>query len=108
MSGPSGFPTDIQVTAVSSTTIRVEWSNVEEDERNGNITHFELILSLSSLTATNDSNISSVQASWKDRDIVFEDLEEFTEYNVSLRAFTVIGPGPFSPHLSVRTLEDGK
>ena len=106
ISGPSGFPTDIQATAVSSTTIRVEWNNVEEAERNGNITHFEIIISESLSAAVNESNIS-VQVSWKDRDFVFEDLEEFTEYNVFLRAFTVVGPGPFSPHLGVQTLEDG-
>ena len=106
VSGPSGFPTDIQATAVSSTTIRVEWNNVEEAERNGNITHFEIIISLPSSAAVNESNIT-VQVSWKDRDFMFDDLEEFTEYNVSLRAFTVVGPGPFSPHLGVQTLEDG-
>ena len=35
-------------------------------------------------------------------------LEEYVEYNISVRAYTSTGPGPYSDPVTVRTLEDGK
>ena len=35
-------------------------------------------------------------------------LEEYVEYNITVRAYTSVGPGPYSdPPITVRTLEDG-
>ena len=31
--------------------------------------------------------------------LLLENLEEDVEYNISVRAFTVIGPGPYSEHV---------
>ena len=36
------------------------------------------------------------------------DLEEYVEYNITVRAYTSEGPGPYSyPPVTERTLEDG-
>ena len=35
------------------------------------------------------------------------DLEEFVNYNISVRAYTSVGPGPYSDPVTARTLEDG-
>ena len=37
---------------------------------------------------------------------VVSDLQEFVGYNISVRAYTSVGPGPFSPPVTDRTLED--
>ena len=35
-------------------------------------------------------------------------LEEYVEYNISVRAYTSVGPGPYSDGVIVTTLEDGE
>ena len=34
-------------------------------------------------------------------------LEEHVEYNISVRAYNSVGPGPYSDPITERTLEDG-
>ena len=46
----------------------------------------------------NTSNIS----------IVLEGLQEYVEYSISIRAYTSVGRGPFSPSVNNQTFEDGK
>ena len=37
------------------------------------------------------------------------DLEEYVEYNITVRAYTSVGPGPYSdPPITERTEEDGE
>ena len=38
---------------------------------------------------------------------VLSGLEEFVEYNISVRAYTSQGPGPFSDDVTQMTQEDG-
>ena len=40
--------------------------------------------------------------------IVLGGLQEYVEYNISIRAYTIVGPGPFSPGVDNRTFEDSK
>ena len=35
-------------------------------------------------------------------------LEEYVEYNISVRAYTSVGPGPYSRRVTERTLTDGR
>ena len=39
--------------------------------------------------------------------IVLGGLQEYVEYNITVRAYTSVGPGPFSPAVNYRTAEDG-
>ena len=39
--------------------------------------------------------------------MVLTSLEEYVEYNISVRAYTSVGPGPYSDPVTERTLEDG-
>ena len=39
--------------------------------------------------------------------MVVSGLQEFVRYNISVRAYTSVGPGPFSPQVTERTLENG-
>ena len=43
-----------------------------------------------------------------DTSIVLEGLQEYVEYNISIRAYTSVGRGPFSPGVNNQTFEDGK
>ena len=40
--------------------------------------------------------------------VVLGGLQEYVEYNITVRAYTIVGPGPFSPGVNNRTFEDGK
>jgi hypothetical protein len=39
---------------------------------------------------------------------VLSDIQEFVSYNISVRAYTSVGDGPFSDSMIVMTPEDGK
>ena len=39
---------------------------------------------------------------------VLSDVQEFVGYNISVRAYTIVGEGPFSDSMIVVTPEDGK
>ena len=48
-------------------------------------------------------NVNSTQLT-----LVLTDLQQHVEYNISVQAYTVIGPGPYSsPGTIVRTFQDG-
>ena len=40
--------------------------------------------------------------------LTISQLEEYVEYNISVRAYTRVGPGPYSDGIINRTLEDSK
>lgn len=41
-----------------------------------------------------------------DTTIILSELEEFVQYNVSVRAYSSVGPGPYSVHITEETLDD--
>ena len=59
------------------------------------------------LTIFNDSQ-DVTRLNTTDTSIVLQDLHEFVQYNITVRAFTSIGPGPFSLPVVDRTREDGE
>ncbi len=92
-------------TALSPTEIQVNWSNVPEIDQNGIITDYEVMYEplmtfgdALSITIVNTTNMS----------ITLDGLQEFVNYNISVRARTSVGPGPFSVGIMRRTLDDGK
>ncbi len=91
------------VTAISPIEIQVNWTEVPEINRNGNITTYEVMYE-----PLITFNILTV--SWVDTTnvfIVLTGLEENVEYNISVRAYTSVGPGPFSSKEMEITFEDG-
>ena len=98
---PNAPPDNVQALTSSSTAILVTWDPVPEIDRNGIITQYEVEFSTfteiftSNLTTTNGSQLM----------VELEGLEEFLEYSVRVRAYTSVGPGPFSVALANRTLE---
>ena len=59
---------------------------------------------------TFDGQISADTVNTSDGSVlmmVLAGLEEYVEYNISVRAYTSSGPGPYSDPVTERTLEDG-
>ena len=86
---------DVTAVTLSETEIRVNWSEVVPIDRNGIITQYEVQYNQTdtiSFPMTNFTIVDATQLS-----LVLEGLASFVEYNITVRAYTVIGPGPFNP-----------
>ena len=94
--------------AVSSTEILVTWEEVPAIDQNGIITMYEVefmpLETFGDQIATDSVNITDPTMF----NITLTGLEEYVEYNISVRAYTVIGSGPYSVGMVERTLADGR
>ena len=92
-------------TAVSSTEIEVSWEEVPAINENGVITMYEVLytplMTFGGQIATDSVNTTVLN-------ITLTGLQEYVEYNISVRAYTSVGPGPYSDGVVSRTLEDCK
>ena len=102
---PSGYPQNVEPTTISSTEILVSWDEVPAINQNGIIILYEVqyepLMTFGGQLMTMAMNTSNTS-------IVLGGLQEYAEYNISVRAYTSVGPGPFSPGVNNRTFEDGK
>ncbi len=98
---PSGPPTALSHRDLTSNSVVLQWELPDEQERNGEIEEYEVhVADLS----TNESFAFYTS----NQSLLLSDLEPFRYYRYSVAAATVIGYGPRSPHLTLRTNEDGK
>ena len=101
---PATPPQNVQTMAPSSTEIMVTWEEVPAIDENGIIINYEV--RFEPLEFTETLSTSSVNTS--NLTVVISGLQEYVEYNISVRAYTSIGFGPFSTEITERTFEDGK
>ena len=104
---PASSPQNVSVIVKSSTEIMVSWDEVPPIDQNGTITMYEVDyepletfggqISRESVNTSNSSVTS----------IVLSGLEEYVDYNISVRAYTSEGAGPYSDPVTERTNEDG-
>ena len=101
--GPASPPQNVRTTTVSSTAIDVTWDEVPAIDENGIIINYEVQVepldfdNILTIISINTTNLSASATG----------LQEFVEYNISVRAYTSVGPGPFSPPVTERTFQDG-
>ena len=83
----------------------MSWEEVPAIDRNGVITEYEVqyepLETFGSQIATSTVNTSMLS-------INLTGLQEFVDYNISVRAYTSAGPGPYSIGVVERTDTDGK
>ena len=107
ITAPSSPPSRVNATVESATSIQVNWSEVPAIDRNGIITQYEVryepLETFGGQLAerTNITNNSTFE-------ILLENLQEYVQYNITVRAFTQVGEGPSSPTITFRTREAGK
>ena len=102
---PGGPPLSVTLSSPNSTSIAVRWQLPDPSVRNGFITKHQL----------NYTEVSAQPLNWTivsldgDTSYVIEDLKIFTRYYVSVSAGTmIVGYGPFSDSVMIRTLNDSK
>jgi len=103
---PNAPPDNVRVLTSSSTAIMVTWDPVPEIDQNGIITQYEVEFNQSTFNEISTSNLTTTNGS--QLMVELEGLEEYVEYSVRVRAYTSVGPGPFSVAMVIRTLEGGK
>ena len=107
IAAPSSPPSTVNATVESATSIQVNWSEVPAIDRNGIITQYEVMYeSLETFggqlaTRANVTDNSTFET-------LLENLQEYVQYNIRVRAYTQVGEGPFSPNITIRTSEAGK
>ena len=89
---------------LSSTEIKVCWEEVPAINMNGLITVY--MVNYTPLD-TFAGQISSVTVNTTLMNAILTGLEEYVEYNIRVRAYTSVGPGPYSDDVIERTLEAG-
>ena len=82
----------------------VTWERVLAIDENGIIINYEV--RFEPLEFTESLTTSFVNTT--DLAVVLRALHEYVQYNISVRAYTIVGPGPYSDPVTQRTLEDRK
>ena len=101
---PASPPINIVTSSPSSTAINVTWEEVPSIDQNGIIITYEVYYQ--PLETFNGTIMKeTVNSSELFRELT--GLEGFVKYNISVRAYTSQGPGPFSDDITQITQEDG-
>ena len=102
---PSQAPTNFMVTAISSTGIKASWTLLPKYARHGTIKGYKLFYKKKGSTGSaTEEPINSGATLTKD----VTGLDEYTEYEFQVLAFTSGGDGPKSSVEIEWTLEDGE
>ena len=102
---PSAPPKSVQGYNTSSKSIFVTWEEVPVSDQNGVIRNYTV-----TYEALPPSPLLKVAktVSAPNRSITLEELNEFTDYSITVFASTVKGGGNISAPITVRTDEDSK
>jgi hypothetical protein len=101
---PSGSPENVETVVLSSIAISVTWEEVLPIDQNGIIIEYEVLYKP---LETFDGLLSPLSMNTTNLIVNFMDLVPFVGYNISVRAYTSVGPGPYSEAIANRTLEEG-
>ena len=89
---------------MSSTAVRVTWDEVLPIDQNGIITEYEVLYEP---LETFGGLLSSLSLNTTDLVVDLMNLMPFVGYNISVRAYTSVGSGPYSEPIANKTLEEG-
>ncbi|KAG7485299.1 receptor-type tyrosine-protein phosphatase delta-like [Solea senegalensis] len=96
---PSGYPENIYSEESSATFLQLAWKAVPLIEQNGRITKYSVLYK----DINSRGNASEVAVPAPESSVLLEGLSADTVYDVRVCAFTVVGPGPYSPSVQFRT-----
>ena len=103
---PASPPDNVAVVVNSSTTIIVTWDSVPPIDQNGIVTMYEVLYEPLE-TFGGAIEILTRNVSVTDMSVLLMDLEEFVFYNISVRAYTSVGEGPYGDRITELTNSDG-
>ena len=87
-------------------SIIVSWMMLDCQDRRGIITMYEVHYTSSDFDENVDLTVNTTNGD--EMSLIVSELEEFTNYTIEVRAYTAVGPGPYSDPMDVQTLPDRK
>ena len=87
-------------------SISVSWMMLQCQDHHGNIIKHEVRYTSSDFGDSVDLTLNT--SSGNETNLQLGGLEEFTNYTIEVRAYTAVGPGPYSVPINVQTLTDRK
>ncbi|XP_068176442.1 receptor-type tyrosine-protein phosphatase S isoform X3 [Antennarius striatus] len=106
---PSAPPQDIKCSSTSSTTLLVSWHPPPLESQNGVLVGYRVhyhVVGQSEGANDDDDPMEEPKILAPEEQTVLQRLEKWTQYRITVSAFTVIGSGPESEPLTCRTDED--
>ncbi|CAB1314277.1 unnamed protein product, partial [Coregonus sp. 'balchen'] len=106
---PSAPPQDVKCSSSSSTTLLVSWRPPPVESQNGALAGYLVryqVVGASVEGGGAGEPMEEPAVLPSDGKVLLQKLEKWTQYSVTLAAFTEIGPGPESEPLLCRTDED--
>ncbi|KAG7277212.1 hypothetical protein CRUP_018866 [Coryphaenoides rupestris] len=112
---PSAPPQDIKCGSSSSTSLLVSWRPPPVESQNGALAgytvRYQVMVAAGSaesaaIAAAMEETSGEVSVGANEEQVLLQRLEKWTQYRISVAAFTHMGPGPESELLSCRTDED--
>ncbi|KAI4896185.1 hypothetical protein NFI96_032722, partial [Prochilodus magdalenae] len=94
---PSGFPLNLSVVGLTTTTTRLTWEPPALSERNGRIVSY-MVVYRDINSQQNNTNRTA------DTHMMIHGLKPDTTYDIRVQAFTSKGGGPISPSIQSRTM----
>ncbi|CAI5798873.1 receptor-type tyrosine-protein phosphatase S isoform X9 [Podarcis lilfordi] len=101
---PSAPPRDVKCVSTRSTAILVSWRPPPAESQNGVLNGYSVRYRALDSEDTEPREVTNIHASTNQ--ILLESLEKWTEYRITVVAHTMVGPGPESSPVIVRTDED--
>lgn len=102
---PSGPPTEVNVKAIGSESLRISWMPPLPDHQNGEILGYYIGYKEKDSQSRFIYITKSIDGEFLP-EVDIHNLEKFTEYTVHVQAYNQLGRGPPSPDAQVFTLED--
>ena len=104
---PTAPPENVRAEPEDSSSVRVMWSPPPVDKQNGHISHYKLYY-VEATRPDKEAIEMMLKSPLQDgTEFKLEELKKWTQYRIWLLAGTVVGDGPPSESITVRTQEDG-
>ncbi|KAF3835237.1 hypothetical protein F7725_027795, partial [Dissostichus mawsoni] len=106
---PSAPPQEIKCSSTSSTTLLVSWRPPPLKSQNGDMAGYRVryqVVGTSEGGSEDGEPLEEPTVPATDEQVLLQRLEKWTQYRITVSAFTEIGPGPESEPLICRTDED--
>ncbi|KAJ7308438.1 hypothetical protein JRQ81_008986 [Phrynocephalus forsythii] len=103
-SKPSAPPRDVSCVSTKSTAILVSWRPPPAESQNGALEGYSVRYRALDSEDTEPKEVTAIPPTTNQ--ILLEPLEKWTEYRITVVARTMVGPGPESSPVIVRTDED--
>ena len=104
MLGPSVGPANVSFVSYNKTIFNISWVPLTREESNGKVIFYDVkqdLLSTGKRRKRSPSNITTLNTT--ETFVLLYDLPLCSKYNVSVRAHTNAGPGPYTQPIVLET-----